>query len=233
MQVKSSILETKEIIVIVLESLTPDEIKNLENLITVALPKCFKNVFDLARINQGLEKAKLMPDCDDKENALYKAAISLWYISEMDKAIEVANMTSNESRNMVLDSVYRDLINRGDADKSIEVAKMMDEDNKNYAFGVISKKLIFGGKVDKALEVAHMINNKDKDFALQCIFDVLKKENMDKAIEVVHMITNESYKSYALQDIYCILKNNGCLNQAKEIKEQLEDLREKLGFRRL
>lgn len=202
LQIKNSILETKESLLEIVKGLSTDALNELENQSQNQVrPLFFENFFELAKLYQQLDKVDEMQDGKPKDLALLRIVVALVQYNNMDKAIFVVNkMTIPYSKWKALECIINGLLLRGNEGKAMEVADTIEQEvEKDIAFRSIAKASAQSGKEEKTFEAINRLSDRSKwDACADVCLIYLQKLDFEPAEKLAEFIQDKDLKQHAL-----------------------------------
>lgn len=195
-EIKYSIEEMKENLLIIIKDLSDKDLSDLEDLSQKQRPPLFfENIFVLAQLYKQVDETNAMPKSFHKWKTLQSISKALAVHGQIDKAVEVAN--GIEARLFGEDAfldIFEILIQNGKIGRAEQVAnRIADKSSRGIFLREISKELTKRGDVDKAIEIADRLYDElRRAIALRDICKALVMNgNLDKALLVASMISDE------------------------------------------
>lgn len=158
LQVKSSILNYKEDILMALKNLDEYDLKKTGKIFRDRI-KFFENIFSLASLYKKLDDTSQVPDVCVREYVFVNISERLVEEGCIDKAIAVIEqITDRLTRKSAFRNIFKKLIQSDNIAKAISaVNRMPNGIKKNFIYRYIIDLLIERGNMQRVIEVANMI----------------------------------------------------------------------------
>lgn len=138
---------------------------------------------------------------------------------EIDKAIAIANMMSDNLKDSYLLEIFDIVIKKKDLGKATKIISMLSDYRQNQCILKVFKLLIENGKINEAGQAIKMcVSDSDTDYVTQAACDqFIKSDAINFGFEAIKFLKTDLIKLFKLNDILDLYIENKNLDKALDV----------------